>query len=57
MSVLVLLETTDNQIKKSSLEALAFAKHVAGNLGGKVSAVLAGNPSNLSEAALFGADD
>ncbi len=56
MSVLVLLETTDNQIKKSSLEALAFAKHVAGNLGGKVSAVLAGNPSNLSEAALFGAD-
>ncbi len=56
MSVLVLLETTDNQIKKSSLEALAFAKHVAGNLGGKVSAVLAGNPSNPSEAALFGAD-
>jgi electron transfer flavoprotein alpha subunit len=56
MSVLVFLETADNQIKKSSLEALVFGKAVAANQGGKVNALLVGNPENLAEASQFGAD-
>jgi electron transfer flavoprotein alpha subunit len=56
MSVLVFLETADNQIKKSSLEALVFGKKIAGQQGGKVHALLAGNPENLADAGRFGAD-
>lgn len=55
MSVLIFLETTDNQIKKSSLEAIVYGRTIAGRSGGSVIAVIAGNPSNLSEAASHGA--
>jgi electron transfer flavoprotein alpha subunit len=56
MSVLVFLETADNQIKKSSFEALAFGRNIVSNTGGKVFAMLAGNPENLSDAGRYGAD-
>lgn len=55
MSVLVFLEITDNQIKKSSLEALVYASKVAGQSGGSVFGLVAGNPSNLAEAGKYGA--
>lgn len=51
MSVLVFLEVTDNQIKKSSLEALCYGRQ----LGGNVTALVAGNASNLAEAGKYGA--
>lgn len=55
MSVLVFLETTDNQIKKSSFEALSYGVQVAALTGGSVSALVAGQPGNLAEAASYGA--
>lgn len=55
MSVLVFLETTDNQIKKSSLEALSYGVQVVETLGGTVSALVTGSPSNLSDAGKYGA--
>jgi len=55
MSVLVFLETSDNQIKKSSLEAMVYGRSIASMSGGTVSALVMGNPDNLSEASLCGA--
>lgn len=51
MSVLVFLEVTDNQIKKSSLEALCYGRQ----LGGNVVALVAGNAGNLGDAGKYGA--
>lgn len=51
MSVLVFLEVTDNQIKKSSLEALCYGRQ----LGGNVVALVAGNASNMADAGTYGA--
>ena len=55
MSVLVFLEVTDNQIKKSSLEALVYAGKVSASEGGQVLGLVAENPTNLSEAGKYGA--
>lgn len=55
MSVLVFLEITDNQIKKSSLEAVVYASKVAGQSGGSVFGLVAGNPTNLADAGTYGA--
>jgi electron transfer flavoprotein alpha subunit len=51
MSVLVFLEVTDNQIKKSSLEALCYGRQ----LGGNVVALVAGNAANMADAGTYGA--
>jgi electron transfer flavoprotein alpha subunit len=55
MSVLIFLETTDNNIKKSSLEALVYGRTVAAQAGGSVSVLVAGSPANLSDAGRYGA--
>lgn len=55
MSVLVFLETADNQIKKSALEAVCYAFALARQQGGTVTGLVVGNPTNLSEAARYGA--
>jgi electron transfer flavoprotein alpha subunit len=52
MSVLVFLEISEGNIKKSSLEALSYAVRLQ---AGTVSAMVAGNPGNLAEAAQYGA--
>lgn len=52
MSVLVFLESSEGLVKKSSLEALSYAAKTG---SGEVFAMVAGQPSNLSEAALYGA--
>lgn len=52
MSAFVFLETSDNQIKKSSIEAVCYAAA----LGGPVTGLVIGNPSNLSEAAQHGVE-
>ncbi len=52
MSVLVFLESSEGKLKKSSLEAVVYARALA---AGEVHALVAGNPSNLGEAALMGA--
>lgn len=56
MSVLVFLETADNRIKKSSIEALCFGRNLAQSAQGKTIALVTGNPENLAEAAQYGAD-
>lgn len=55
MSVLVFLETSDNQIKKSALEALCFATAIATKEGGDVCSLVIGAPGNLAEAGKYGA--
>lgn len=55
MSVLVFLETTDNQIKKSALEALCYASSITAKEGGVVSGLVIGTPGNLAEAGSYGA--
>jgi electron transfer flavoprotein alpha subunit len=55
MSILIFLETTDNQIKKSSLEALVYGRKIASEFGGDVDVILAGNPENIGDAAKYGA--
>jgi electron transfer flavoprotein alpha subunit len=52
MSVLVFLESSEGIVKKSSLEAVVYARSLA---AGEVHAMVAGSPSNLSEAAEMGA--
>ncbi len=52
MSVLVFLETSEGSIKKSSIEALVYGRSLQ---LGDVHTMVAGNPSNLDEAAKFGA--
>lgn len=56
MSVLIFLETADNRIKKSSIEALCYGRHLAQAENGKVVALVTGNPENLAEAAQYGAE-
>lgn len=55
MSVLVFLETSDNQIKKSALESITYAFSMCKSQGGEVSALVMGNPSNLADAGKYGA--
>lgn len=52
MTVLVFLESSDGYIRKTSFEALSYAARLG---AGNVLAMVAGNPANLSEAALYGA--
>lgn len=52
MSVLVYLESSEGSIKKTSFEALSYAVKLG---AGEVRALVAGNPGNLSDAALYGA--
>lgn len=52
MSAIVFLETSDNQIKKSAIEAICYASA----LGGPVCGLVIGNPTNLSEAATYGVE-
>jgi electron transfer flavoprotein alpha subunit len=52
MTVLVFLENSDGNIRKTSFEALSYASKLS---AGNVIAMVAGNPDNLNEAALYGA--
>jgi electron transfer flavoprotein alpha subunit len=52
MSVLVFLESSEGIIKKTSFEALSYASQMG---AGEVLAMVAGNPSNLSDASRYGA--
>jgi len=52
MSVLVFLEVSEGKVKKTSLEAVVYARLLS---AGEVHALVAGNPSNLQEAAELGA--
>jgi electron transfer flavoprotein alpha subunit len=54
MPAIVFLETSDQQIKKSCLEALVYARRMPGNQGGVV-ALVAGTASNIGEAGKYGA--
>lgn len=58
MSVLVFVETSEGQIKKSSIEAACYAKAVAAKTGGAVSAIVAGKVSQSDAASLgnYGVD-
>ena len=55
MSVLVFLESSEGQIKKSALEALVFAGHIASHEQSQIVGVVFGQPSNLTEAGTYGA--
>jgi electron transfer flavoprotein alpha subunit len=57
MSVIVFAETSDNQYKKSSLEAVSYGKEVASKLGSKVVAVSIGNAGNPESLGNYGADE
>jgi len=56
MSVLVFLESSDSQIKKSSIEALVYGRSIAAKTGGALLALVVGEVSNISEAAAYGAE-
>ena len=56
MSVLVFLESADSLIKKSSIEALVYGRHLASQSGSSLLALAVGDVSNLSEAAAYGAE-
>lgn len=57
MSVIVYAETSENQFKKSTLEALSFAGQTAEKLGLPVVAVVIGNSNNPGELGKYGADE
>jgi electron transfer flavoprotein alpha subunit len=57
MSILVFAETSDNQYKKSSLEAVSFAAELAAKSGSAVVAVSIGNAENPALLGEFGANE
>lgn len=56
MSVLVFLEISEGQIKKSALEAVVYAKAIATKLNGGVTGVQMGDAANQSDAGKYGVD-
>lgn len=57
MAILVFAESNENQFKKSTLEAVSFAREVAANAGGPVIAVSIGNVQNPEILGNYGADE
>lgn len=57
MAILVFAESNENQFKKSTLEAVSFAREVAVNAGGPVIAVSIGNAQNPEILGNYGADE
>lgn len=56
MNILVFAEISDGNYKKSTFEAVSYAKALADKTSGKVTAVSIGNSSNSSELGNYGAD-
>lgn len=56
MSIVVFAEIQEGQVKKSSLEAVSYARSLAGSLGMKVVAVALGPAADVSGLAHYGAD-
>ncbi len=56
MSILVYVNTTNNHINKSALEAISYAAQYAEKIGSTVTAVQFGDASDQDEAGKYGAD-
>ncbi|MBY0425664.1 MAG: electron transfer flavoprotein subunit alpha/FixB family protein [Cytophagales bacterium] len=54
--IAVFIETADNEIKKSSAEAVSYARSLADKTNDSVSAIVFGSPSDLNNLGNFGAD-
>jgi electron transfer flavoprotein alpha subunit len=56
MSIAVFIEISDNEIKKSSAEAVAYARSLADKTNDSVTAILFGSPGDIDKLGSYGAD-
>jgi electron transfer flavoprotein alpha subunit len=56
MSIFVFAESSDNQYKKSSLEAISYAAELAAKIGSSVTAVSIGHAENAAQLGEYGAN-
>lgn len=57
MSIVVFAETNENQFKKSTLEAVSFARNLAAKTSGPVTAVAFGDVNDAASLGNYGADE